>query len=47
MDGTFVLLDSDPLSAQSLVLEVWVRGESVYDRAKDQRLQRLLEGRKQ
>ncbi|MDA1261039.1 MAG: hypothetical protein O3A20_10515 [Planctomycetota bacterium] len=47
MDGTFVLLDGDPLGAQSLVLEVWVRGEQAYDRATDERLQRLLEGRKE
>lgn len=46
MDGTFVLMDGDPLGAQSLVLEVWVRGAQAYDRAKDERLQRLLEGRK-
>ncbi len=47
MDGSFVLLDGDPLGAQSLVLEVWLRGEQAYDRATDERLQRLLGGRKE
>jgi imidazolonepropionase-like amidohydrolase len=46
-DGTFVLLDGDPLGAQSLVLEVWIRGAQAYDRSTDERLQRLLEGRQQ
>lgn len=44
-DGTFVILDGDPLDAGSKVLEVWVRGRRVYERAKDERLQRLLEGK--
>lgn len=47
MDGTFVLMDGDPLGAQSLVLEVWIRGAMAYDRTQDERLQRLLEGRKE
>jgi imidazolonepropionase-like amidohydrolase len=45
-DGTFLLLDGDPLGAGTHVLEAWIRGEKVYDRATDQRLQRLLDGRK-
>lgn len=45
-DGTFLVLDGDPLGAGTHVLEVYVRGEKVYDRATDARLQRLLEGRK-
>ena len=43
-DGTFVVLDGDPLSATTKVLEVWSRGERVYERANDERLQRLMEG---
>ena len=43
-DGSFTLLSGDPLDAQSKVLEVWVRGDSVYQRENDERLQRLLEG---
>ncbi len=45
-DGTFVLLDAEPLDPVSHVLEVWVQGEKVYDRNTDERLQRLLEGRR-
>lgn len=45
-DGTYLLLDGDPLGAETHVLEAWIRGEKVYDRATDARLQRLLEGRK-
>jgi len=43
-DGTFVVLDGDPLAAESRVLHVWLRGEHAYDRSQDERLQRLLEG---
>jgi imidazolonepropionase-like amidohydrolase len=46
-DGSFTLMSGDPLDAQSKVLEVWVRGESVYQRENDERLQRLLEGENQ
>jgi imidazolonepropionase-like amidohydrolase len=45
--GNFTLMSGDPLAADSQVLHVWVRGNHVYDRAKDERLQRLLEGRNQ
>ncbi|MBT5119823.1 MAG: hypothetical protein HOM34_03770 [Planctomycetes bacterium] len=44
-DGTFVLLDGDPLDVSSRVLEVWMRGIRTYDRTTDERLQRLTEGR--
>lgn len=47
MDGSFVLMDGDPLGAQSLVLEVWLRGVMAYDRTTDERLQRLREGRQE
>ena len=43
-DGTFVVLDGDPLAADSKVLHVWLRGVHAYDRSQDERLQRLLEG---
>jgi imidazolonepropionase-like amidohydrolase len=46
-DGTFLLLSGDPLAADAQVLEGWVRGVKIYDRATDKRLQRLLEGRQQ
>lgn len=42
--GTFVLCDGDPLAAGSNVLHVWLSGEHVYDRSKDERLQRLISG---
>ena len=44
-DGSFVLLDGDPLDVSSRVLEVWMRGIRTYDRTTDERLQRLTEGR--
>ncbi|MDP6849523.1 MAG: amidohydrolase family protein [Planctomycetota bacterium] len=44
-DGSFVLLDGDPLDIRSRVLGVWVKGSRVYDRATDERLKRLEEGR--
>ncbi len=44
-DGTFIVLDGDPLRLDAHVLEVWVRGVQVYDRSQDERLQRLEEGR--
>lgn len=43
-DGTFVLMDGDPLDIQSKVLQVWIRGSKAYDRNTDERLQRLLKG---
>ncbi len=46
-DGTFLILDGDPLGAETHVLEAWIRGEKAYDRTQDKRLQRLLEGRDQ
>lgn len=46
-DGNLVLLSGDPLDALSQVLEVWIRGESVYQRENDERLQRLLKGENQ
>jgi len=45
--GNLTLMSGDPLAADSKVLHVWLRGNKVYDRAKDQRLQRLLEGSNQ
>ncbi|TAH38062.1 MAG: hypothetical protein EYC70_05415 [Planctomycetota bacterium] len=45
-DGSFVILDGDPLDAGSKVLEVWIRGRRVYERSSDERLQRLLEGKR-
>ncbi len=45
--GNFVLLSGDPLDLRSKVLEVWVRGRSVYQREHDERLQRLLKGEEQ
>ncbi|MBC8370980.1 MAG: amidohydrolase family protein [Planctomycetes bacterium] len=45
-DGTFVVFDRDPLHAQAQVLEVYIRGDKVYDRKDDTRLQRLQEGTK-
>jgi imidazolonepropionase-like amidohydrolase len=43
--GHFVVLDGDPLDAGTRVLEVWLHGEQAYDRATDERLKRLEEGR--
>ena len=43
-EGNVVVLDGDPLDIGSTVLKVWVQGREVYDRAKDARLERLLEG---
>ncbi|MFT7516700.1 MAG: imidazolonepropionase-like amidohydrolase [Myxococcota bacterium] len=45
-DGTFVVFDRDPLHAQSQVLEVYIRGDKVYDHNEDTRLKRLQEGPK-
>jgi imidazolonepropionase-like amidohydrolase len=45
-DGTFVVFDREPLHAQAKVLEVYIRGDKVYDRKDDTRLQRLQEGTK-
>jgi len=44
-EGNFVVFDGDPLEAGSRVLEVWLHGDQAYDRSKDERLQRLEEGR--
>lgn len=35
-DADFILLDGDPLSTYSLVLETWVEGRRVFDRANEQ-----------
>ena len=43
-DGTFVVFDRDPLHAQAKVIEVYIRGDKVYDRSEDKRLRRLEEG---
>ncbi|HEX9793064.1 MAG TPA: amidohydrolase family protein [Planctomycetota bacterium] len=43
-DGTFAVLSGDPLDPNHKVLEVWLRGERIYERSTDERLQRLLEG---
>lgn len=45
--GNFTLMSGDPLAADSQVLHVFVKGNHVYDRSNDERLQRLLEGRNQ
>ena len=45
--GNFTLMSGDPLAADSQVLHVFVKGNHVYDRSTDERLQRLLEGRNQ
>lgn len=42
--GNMVLMSGDPMALDSHVHHVWVRGNHVYDRSKDERLQRLLEG---
>jgi hypothetical protein len=38
-----LFLTSDPLDAQSWVDRVMIAGEIVYERAKDERLKKLLE----
>ena len=42
-EATFVFLTGDPLDAQSWVDQVMIAGEIVYERAKDERLKKLLE----
>jgi imidazolonepropionase-like amidohydrolase len=41
-DATFTLFTGDPLDAQTWVDRVWIEGRSVYERAKDERLKRVL-----
>ena len=43
-DANLVLWSGDPLDPMSHVLRVWIEGDEVYDRAKDRKLERLLEG---
>ena len=43
-DATLLILTGDPLDAQTWVDQVLVEGRTVYERAKDLRLKRLLEG---
>lgn len=45
-DGTLVVLSGDPLDAQSWVETVLIEGKIVYERAKDEKLKRVLEIRK-
>ena len=42
-EATMVFLTGDPLDAQSWVDQVMIAGEIVYERAKDERLKKLLE----
>jgi imidazolonepropionase-like amidohydrolase len=42
-EATLIFLTGDPLDAQSWVDEVMIAGEIVYERAKDERLKKLLE----
>ena len=42
-EATLLFLTSDPLDAQSWVDQVMIAGEIVYERAKDERLKKLLE----
>ncbi|HYE98911.1 MAG TPA: amidohydrolase family protein, partial [Planctomycetota bacterium] len=43
-DATLVILTGDPLDAQTWVDQVLIEGRPVYERSKDVRLKRLLEG---
>jgi hypothetical protein len=43
-DANLVLWSGDPMDPMSHVDRVWVEGSEVYDRAKDRRLKRLLDG---
>jgi imidazolonepropionase-like amidohydrolase len=43
-DANLVLWTGDPMDPMSHVTRVWIEGDEVYDRAKDRRLKRLLEG---
>jgi len=42
-EATLIFLTGDPLDAQSWVDQVMIAGEIVYDKAKDERLKKLLE----
>ena len=44
LDANLALWTGDPLDPASWVDEVYVEGERVYERSKDTRLKRLLEG---
>jgi hypothetical protein len=43
-DANLVLWSGDPLDPMSHVSRVWIEGDEVYDRTKDRKLKRLLEG---
>jgi imidazolonepropionase-like amidohydrolase len=43
-DANLVLWSGDPMDPASHVDLVWIEGEQVYDRMKDRKLVRLLEG---
>jgi imidazolonepropionase-like amidohydrolase len=45
-DGNLVVLTGDPLDAQTWVDAVLVDGKIVYERARDEKLKRVLEGRR-
>lgn len=45
-DANLVILTGDPLSAQTWVETVLVEGKVVYERSKDEKLRRILEGAK-
>ena len=45
-DGTLVILTGDPLDAQSWVDLVLIDGKVVYERTRDEKLKRVLEGRR-
>ena len=45
-DANLVILTGDPLDSQSWVDLVLVEGRVVYERAKDEKLRRVLEGGK-
>ena len=42
-EATLIFLTGDPLDSQSWVDQVMIAGEIVYERAKDERLKKLLE----
>lgn len=42
-DADLLLLSADPLSGSAFVDRAWVRGIEIYDRADDEKLQRLLQ----
>ena len=45
-DANLVLLTGDPLDAQTWVDQVLIDGKTVYERAKDEKLKRVLEVKK-